>query len=255
MAEWDWEGYADDAEAALAADLSRVMRSIASRYRDQEYVSLSQEDRDRIEAALGNVWGGAMRGQVDAMTEEFRDCGLRLETKDDRTFWQIVRDAFVEQWGAAKVAQIAETTRLQMLRIVREGVTEGLSVDGIGRLMRDAIPDLSALRAHIIARTETHSAAQYAALRTAQTATRPLDKIWNSVEDARTRDFGEGDGEVDTHNHRVMDGVRVGPNDPFLVPTKYGAKEPLMYPGDPAGVAGNVINCRCAMTFKRSGRE
>ncbi len=44
-------------------------------------------------------------------------------------------------------------------------------------------------------------------------------------------------GEFD---HVEPDGQVQAVGDPFLV-----SGESLMYPGDPAGSAGNVINCRC----------
>jgi uncharacterized protein with gpF-like domain len=82
-----------------------------------------------------------------------------------------------------------------------------------------------------IARTETASAAGYAQHQTA------LDlgftkKQWISARDARTRD-----------SHSQLDGETRGINERY--------SNGLMYPGDPSGAAGEVINCRCIETWGR----
>ncbi len=45
-------------------------------------------------------------------------------------------------------------------------------------------------------------------------------------------------------DHAEADGQEVGMDEPFDV-----GGEQLMYPGDPAGSAGNVINCRCTVIY------
>ena len=42
-----------------------------------------------------------------------------------------------------------------------------------------------------------------------------------------------------------MNLVKVPADQPFKVPSKSGVQD-MMYPGDPNGSAGNVINCRCS---------
>ena len=94
----------------------------------------------------------------------------------------------------------------------------------------------------------------YASQEVARTSIAPLNKRWISVFDYRTRDFGEGDGIVDEFNHRVMNEVTVGPDQLFEVPGKNGIAELMTGPGDPGGSPGNVINCRCALVYRRVGR-
>lgn len=55
------------------------------------------------------------------------------------------------------------------------------------------------------------------------------EKMWDATFDAATR-----------LAHAEADGQKVNVNDPFVVDG-----EELMFPGDPAGSEGNVINCRC----------
>jgi hypothetical protein len=94
----------------------------------------------------------------------------------------------------------------------------------------------------------------YASQEVAKTSPFPMNKRWISVYDARTRDFGEADGEVDQFNHRAMNEVTVGPDELFAVPKTGGGFEMMAGPGDPNGSAANVINCRCALIYRRVGR-
>lgn len=64
-----------------------------------------------------------------------------------------------------------------------------------------------------------------------------LQKSWNAILDSKTR---EAHADAD---EEYM-GSPIDINDPFVVDG-----ENLMYPRDPAGSAGNVINCRCAVLY------
>lgn len=90
-------------------------------------------------------------------------------------------------------------------------------------------------RAKTIAVTETHRAWQAGVLGAAQFYEKATGegwwKVWNAEDDANTRPC-----------HRRADGQRRRLRDTFQV-----CGEDLMYPGDPAGSAANVINCRCDM--------
>lgn len=92
-------------------------------------------------------------------------------------------------------------------------------------------------RAKTITVTETHRAWQagvLAAARFYQPSTgRGWTKTWVAEEDDNTRPC-----------HRRADGQTRRLSEPFQV-----CGEELMYPGDPAGNAANVINCRCDMNI------
>jgi uncharacterized protein with gpF-like domain len=70
-----------------------------------------------------------------------------------------------------------------------------------------------------------------------------VTKEWVSRGDSRVRDA-----------HRAADGQVVPMNMPFIV-----KGESLQYPGDPAGSASNIVNCRCSSQVSEgdiiSGRE
>lgn len=246
------EALASRYEAEIATVLSEAMRAAASRYEETDVLAMPAGFRDAVSQVLADIWGAASRQAGNAVIFEFRDEFPHLEAKaDEETLFERILREFIEQYGADKVTRIAEATRDQLFRIIRRGTQDGLSLADIAKAMREAIPDLSRLRSHVIARTETHTAGGFASQRVALTARRPLKKRWVSVADSRTRDFGEGDGVIDQYSHRAMNGVTVGLKEPYMVPTIYGTREPLAFPGDPAGSAGNVVMCRCVEVYER----
>lgn len=96
-------------------------------------------------------------------------------------------------------------------------------------------------RAVVVARTETQGAVNAGSLAGAGQQEidtgRPMMKRWLAVDQPdRTRPA-----------HLAADGQEVPVRSPFLV-----GGEQLQYPGDPSGSAGNVIQCRCSMTFREA---
>jgi len=144
---------------------------------------------------------------------------------------------FIGRWVASKVTQINRTTESQIRRVIRSGLDEGLAVSAIGGRIRSIAGPMSAVRANIIARTETHTAANFGAQQAAELTGLDMKREWVSAQDDRTRDTSEAD-------HVDADGQTVGMNEPFTV-----SGEQMMFPGDPSGSAANVINCRCAVVF------
>lgn len=152
------------------------------------------------------------------------------ETKDfAATLAQLARRYIGLEAFRRKITSIAETTRAQIIAVVQRGETEGLGVAQIARVMRDVVPSLSSYRSNLIARTETHGAANYGANGAAKETGLTIRKEWVAASDARTRD-----------SHARIDGETVGMDDAF--------SNGLMYPGDPSGPPEEVINCRCAVS-------
>lgn len=126
-------------------------------------------------------------------------------------------------------------------RAARE--SEPLSKDQIDMMVGRYRERFLAYRSETIARTESLRAvsagrAEAFAQTMEQAGLRPgeVERVWNATRDGRTRD-----------THRAMNGqVVVGMDTPFVSPS--GAK--LLFPGDPKAPAEEVINCRCAVTFR-----
>jgi uncharacterized protein with gpF-like domain len=144
---------------------------------------------------------------------------------------------FLWQWTATKVTWISSTTETQIRSIIRSGLDNGLSVQSIADRIRELAAPFSALRAHVIARTETHTAASFGSQQAAELTGLQMRREWVATMDSRTRDTSDA-------NHRAADGQIRGMKEPFIV-----SGERLMYPGDPAGSASNTIMCRCAIAY------
>lgn len=131
-----------------------------------------------------------------------------------------------------QITGITETTRKKIAAVVAAGVENGDTLDQQAEqidamYLDEIIPD----RSMTIARTEVGRAVNWAQQQIADEVDVPMEKEWLALDDARTRE-----------SHADADGQRVGINDAFEV----GGSE-LQYPGDPAGPAEEVINCRCTV--------
>lgn len=134
----------------------------------------------------------------------------------------------------------------QILKTLGESVATGDTVEDQVRKVRHVL-DVTGTenwpsRARTVAVTEVHRAwnmgALAASMRAQQQLASPLDKRWSARDDTATRPA-----------HNRADGQTVPINQPFIV-----NMEPLMFPGDPSGSPGNVINCRCKPLFSRRER-
>jgi len=113
-------------------------------------------------------------------------------------------------------------------------VQAGESVEQLAQRVDDLytesiIPD----RSQTIAATEVHGANEYGSLEAAKSSGLTLTRAWMSMHDSKVRD-----------DHAEADGQEVGMDEAFDV-----GGEQLMYPGDPSGSAGNIINCRCTVIY------
>ena len=144
----------------------------------------------------------------------------------------VMRD-WVRTYGIEKITNITDTTYRDIESIVTQGIQDGLSERQIGKLIDTVAPTKSASRAQTIARTETHAAAMASAQASAEATGIEMVREWVASGGERTREA-----------HDAASGQVVGMNEPFIVDG-----EELMYPGDPNGSAGNVVNCRCAVVF------
>jgi SPP1 gp7 family putative phage head morphogenesis protein len=191
---------------------------------------LTAQFRGRLQREIAT----AMREMVEHW-EQAKARGLKLETKE--SFAQIMtRRAlrFIEQEAIRRrITEVTETTRDQIIRAVRKGYEDGLGQRGTASYILDLVPQISSYRAEMIARTETHGAANYGSQEAAKQTGLPLSREWLAAADDRTRE-----------THREANGQVVGMDEKF----KVGDAE-LMFPGDPEGPGEEVINCRCAVGY------
>jgi SPP1 gp7 family putative phage head morphogenesis protein len=149
-------------------------------------------------------------------------------------FWSAMA-RFINDNTAGKVTQINGTTKRNIQKIIRGGINEGLSSREMAKKIREVSGISTAYRAKMIARTETHGAYNYATDKSVEATGIPMLKIWSSAINERTR-----------KPHLKANKQKREQAEAFLV-----WDEALMRPGDPDGSAKNIINCRCAVLYRR----
>lgn len=137
-------------------------------------------------------------------------------------------------------------------QVLGDAAITGASFDDIVKQLLVS-PAFNAMRARRIARTETVTSANGAAMIYANESGNVMEKVWIAVKDKRTR-----------HDHRMVDGTRLPIETPFTLTNAKLGDIGMMQPGvrsQPNGLpvpAEEVVNCRCTVAFKakrdRNGR-
>lgn len=140
--------------------------------------------------------------------------------------------------------KVNDTTEEDLRKIFSDGFTEGLSVDQLGDKVAEYYSanaeGYDSARAQTAAATQTTGIVNDAELIAARDAG-GLKKFWIAVDDAVTRPAHAAAAEGYGRDHAI------GLDEKFVVDG-----EQMDSPGDSAGSAGNVCNCRCQLGFVRA---
>ena len=160
---------------------------------------------------------------VDGFLNEFQKTLIRFLVNNEGSRITSVRQSYIKY----------------LTQIMTKGIEEGKTISMIATDMKKLIKSRNFYRwqALRIARTETTAASNYAATVSSSVSGVLMDKVWVSALDARTRQEPES-----RFDHYHMNQVKVPLEEAFNV-----SGEKLMFPGDPKGSGGNVINCRCSV--------
>lgn len=139
-------------------------------------------------------------------------------------------DSKISQGLYKKLGEDISTLKMKITGQVSRGISSGMTFDQIAQQLAGTskIGFNNAIR---IARTEGHRIQVQSAMDACQNAKdsgADVVKQWDSTLDGNTRP-----------SHRKVDGEIRELDEPF--------SNGLMFPGDPAGGAGEVVNCRCAL--------
>ena len=214
-------------ERTVARQLSRTMNLAIKQYK-------ADKSDFGVEAVIrnqDNKLAGLMSVEINNVMTTFGERILNngsktLKDMGDDPFDDAVRNYF-KIYGLQHVQMISSTTVNQIRQLINQGEVEGLGVDEIARNIVKQIPTISRYRANAIARTETHTAANFGSQAAAESTGLNILKEWLAANDERTRE-----------EHSAADGQTVALNETFEV-----GGEDLMFPGDPSGSAENIINC------------
>jgi hypothetical protein len=203
-------------------------------------ISKAVENYDKYEhiinsynPALRRVYTDNLKGIMLTFNQQAMDA-LKKEVKFDS--FGIEMDRYITMFVAKKVVDVSDVTKLIIARIIKRGNDENATNREMAKKIAQVGEISKITRARNIARTETHTAAMHALQTTMKSSGMIREKEWTTFQDSRTR--------TAPFNHVNADGERVGIKEPFR-----RTGEALMFPGDPTGSAGNVINCRCNQLF------
>ena len=218
----------------IRAELVRAMREMALVFEHTGDVPPARDHYENLEAIFRAMAIAAATTFGGRVIQQGKDAGHALETKDfAETMTRLALQYVAGEAVRRHITSIADTTRSQIVRAVAQGFEDGLGQAGVAGYIRDLIPSFSTARAALIARTETHGAANFGANEAAKETGIQLRREWISADDERTRE-----------DHALANGQIVGQDEAFDIG---GAS--LMFPGDPSGPAEQIINCRCALGF------
>ena len=214
--------------------LNRYFKEFANKieiaYQTRSQIMLDTElrkQKDKLKLILNTLYR--------TVAFAFKDYALgRFFSKDFDDDFEKQLSEFIDYNTGVWVADIDETTRKRLAKVIDNSYNDGLSVEATGVALRNTVIGMGVYRANLISRTEVHRVAGFANEAVAENM--KIDgtvKEWVAIQDARTR-----------VSHSIASGQRVALEEFFVV-----GGERLKYPGDPRGSAGNTINCRCASIY------
>lgn len=187
--------------------------------------------------AIGIVHGGRVGSSINEELKSFTMESFMM-------LFERNLPLFLRNYGISRIQQVHKTYLEDVYKLFNDRLEDGKTLtettDEVYALLRS--PRFYRWQAERIARTETTAAANYAAIQSGEVSGFIMQKHWISALDNRTRRPPHSH-----YDHREMNGKKVGLKDKFIFNDKSLYVDELMYPGDPNGQAGNVINCRCTV--------
>lgn len=212
--------------ATSTNDLMSIQPSSVSTYVRDAYVS--------IYTSVGGAFAAETYKQVKPLASKSKE---DQAMKDE---WSRQMERYLDIYGSARIAKVAETTEATTRKIINNqikiGMANGDGIDVIKRAIMKSVDGMSASRAKMIARTEVVGASNQGSLIGAQASGVALKKRWLTAHNK----------VPPRPSHKEADGQTVGMFEMFKV-----GDDELNAPGDPQGSAKEVINCRCTIVFTK----
>lgn len=233
QAEYDWLDPDDPAKAKIKSkiqskiyqkqyqeQLHKQLDGIVNQIKDKQYLTVSDYlDGCYTDGFIGTIFDAHGQG-VPIITPIDQQAMVRAVQLDSK----------ISKGLYARLGEDVDLLKRKITAQVSRGISTGMSYAQVAKQLSDAsrVGYNNAVR---IARTEGHriqTTASMDAMEAAKEKGADVVKQWDATLDSRTREsHAQVDGEI-----RELD-------KPF--------SNGLMYPGDPRGGAGEVVNCRCAI--------
>jgi hypothetical protein len=152
---------------------------------------------------------------------------------------------YLNQYGLTLVNFIDTTTKDTILKLITDGISNGLSTPQIAdNIFNSGLTEL--YRATRIVRTESTRAANAGIMNAGRQQRFKVWKVWISMGDGKERTFGK----KDNYDHFKLDNSRIEEFEPFRQVGLNGIEAVAMQPGDILAPADFTINCRCVIGFE-----
>ena len=230
-----WSRFQQRQEKIYTRKFKKALQEQVSQYLSQGAITAEPLQNVLIDLykTVGPLWS-AKTGIRKGGIVEMKAGGMGFSER----ILELLRDYFfIDLFNDAQL--MTQYSREVIARVLTQASITGASTSDIVKELT-AHPDFSAMRARRIARTETVTASNVAAVINAKESGLKMNKEWISVQDKRTR-----------HSHRSIDGRIVGINDYFTMDTGVTMQQPgARQQQDGQAVPGSeVVNCRCVCGF------
>lgn len=185
-------------------------------------------DEYQLQVDLDNLADDHYASAADTTTSHMRaELGIDFDLSN-----RLLEGVIARQKGMKITTAPADLINV-LMRSLQESYDAGDSIPRAARKMRATGYTHAKGYAERIARTEIISATNAASLAQVRGGTTITYKLWQATNDSRTR-----------NSHRDADNQTVKISEAFQV-----GGHSLDYPGDPAGPADEVIQCRCTLGY------
>lgn len=235
--------------AAIRHQYNQVLHNVHSGYTESQLInSISSASIIQVLKPLyldaATIYGAKVRADLQKVSKlrlKSRLIPSNTKARMAMGFSEQMR-SLIEQYFSIDLLNqsegITQTTRDLIQQVFTDAYSKGEGINDIIAQLQNT--ELSRIRARLIARTETVTAANQGALFVAKDTGLELNKEWLSASDNRVR-----------NHHRAENGKVVGMDEFFIV----GGYE-MECPGDHGGKNGRlqvpakeICNCRCSVLF------
>jgi len=227
-------------ESKVRRKMFNALMEVTRLVSDDQYYELG---RIRTQYLLENIFemDGILRKHYQTTIYSFALNNLRNLNKKQRrklpNRFDMRVSEFIQTQALQQAQLIGDTTQEDLRGIIDQAISKGLGISETAKAIREQGEVFARARAETIAITETHNAAMFGNFYSAKDLSDEYEiktrKEWISTFDARTRE-----------EHAAANGQVVDMDEAFIV-----GGERMMYPGDPAASAANVIRCRCVLGY------